>query len=335
MRPSEFLAGLWGTEPPGRVQLFRLRDRRCFYPQAVHACDYYADGQVDVYTCVALTDDRAVAGATRRTGRPTAQDARAIAGLWLDIDIDGGPAGKTGGAPTLDAATELAHSVTTPTVIVHSGHGIHAWYLFADGPWQFRTVDDQQAAATAARQWDQLHRRHAAEHGWGLDHTHDLARLLRLPGTLNGKSDPPAPVTVLHADRAMRKPRRDLLATAATAGPIDHPTSDPCIDVRVAAGAGLDQDRLALLLEDPDFHATFHHQRLRPNWSLSEYDLSLATQLAHMGGWTDQDIAAVITTHRLHHDPADRKHQRVDYLTRTIRMARTAAAAARKGRVAA
>lgn len=183
---QRFLETLWGQRPPGYVQIWRLADRRSWYFRNCAAAAAYCEGEVDVYTCVAL--------AGRAYGpykRAKANQTVALAGLWLDIDVNGGPDDKQGAAPDIDAAMELAHRHRDPTMIVNSGHGLHAWWLF-DEPWHFQNMDDQAAAATASAQWYHLHQ----PDGWKVDPAHDLARLLRVPGTYNGKGGGQVPVTV-------------------------------------------------------------------------------------------------------------------------------------------
>lgn len=332
MRPSTFLTGLWGREidPRLRIQIWSLADRRTFPIQAPDAADYYANGKTDVYTCVALCDKNFKGGA--KGSRPSAADSRAIAGLWLDIDVDGGPQNKTGCAPDQDAAWRLANAILTPTVAVWSGYGLHAWYLLPE-LWMFYRQEDQDAAALASAQFYEMHARRAfALGGWNLDtSTRDLARLMRLPGTINGKGGQSRAVEV-DDHRGPRHDRDDLLALCSTIGPIDLTTpgaavgdvSDITLSARGARRA-LTDDQLQALLADPDFRAVFEHAPgTSIGWedsSLSNYDMSIATTLARAGGWSNQQIADVIAAHRAHHGEHG-KARRIDYLRRTIARAR-------------
>lgn len=317
MKPSAFLTGLWGRsiDPRLRIQLWSLADRRTYAIQAPDAADYFAGGRTDVYTCVALCDKNF------KGRRPTAADARAIAGLWLDIDVDW-PGAKTPGVPTNTDAVRLAHHLVEPTVMVWTGHGLHAWYVF-DEPWLFYRVEDQQAAALASAQWFALHRAETASRAWGLDSAHDLARLMRMPGTINGKGDDSRAV-VVDDHRGPRYARADLLALCATAGPVELPSERvaPGAVGDIHAGGKVDLAPLdALIANDPAFSLVFFHADGRHGWSLSEYDMSIATTLARAGGWTNQQIADVLVAHRAHHGE-HAKGRRVDYLRRTIAKAR-------------
>lgn len=309
MKPSDFLRALWGDTPPGRVQLFRPADKKALYPLAYEAADHPA-GAVDLYTCVALTWPKRAA---TQAGRPLAAHAVALAGLWLDIDV---PA-----VPTKDMACTLAHTVLCPTIVVDSGRGIHAWWLL-EQPWRFESKDDQADAAALSAGWYALHGRRAIDRGWHLDQgTRDLARLMRMPGTRNGKTDPPLPVTVVGAGgpRYTLDELRDQAGDTAVE-PAQLSLTDPA--VTITAPGGITQATLDTLLEDPDFRAAWIHEAGRPHWSTSEWDLSIASQLANAGGWTDQQIADIVAAHRRTWDPADPKAERVDYLRRTVARAR-------------
>lgn len=320
MKPSAFLHELWGPKPGGLIHLWRLRDKRSFYLQAPGSGDYYAEAQPDVYLGVALAHRDH--GAHRRT---RADQALAIAGLWLDIDVNGGPEQKTGAAPDLAAAMALTSALLEPTIVVSSGYGLHAWWLFAT-PWIFTSKAEQHTAAVMSAQWYALHRAWARDRdpAWGIDHTHDLARLLRLPSTVNAKGGRRAPVEVVEHTRRRYTPDA-LRALAADAGPIDLAAPGEQLqlgDVTIAAGRHLPDGVLDALLEDPTFASTWTHAHRVGDGSMSSYDLSIANQLVAAGVTDDQLIANVICAHRLAHDPADRKHLRTKYLRDTIARAR-------------
>lgn len=313
MNPDAFLRALWTDTPPGRIQLWRLRDKRTIYPASLTAADAVAAGQTDIYTCVALTSE---GRAQNHVGRPAAGDALALAGMWLDIDIAG--EGKTGGVPDITAALGVARLHAEPTLLVSTGHGIHAWHLFPQ-PWVFTSKEDQYHGARMAAQWQALHRHSIAPQGWTLDATHDLARLMRLPGTFNGKAGERIPV----AGSAQVGPRHGRGALGVLCQHIDvDPASaaQPLERVTVAAGGRIDQGTLDLMLEDQDIYCTFTHLPERPGWTLSEYDLSLASQLA-AAGVADQIIADMLVAHRAHHGEHE-KAKRGGYLRLTIAKAK-------------
>lgn len=92
----------------------------------------------------------------------------------------------------------LAHidqaTFPVPSVVVDSGGGIHGYWLLKE-PWRLDTDDARAAAELVQRAW--------VQQVIGADAAvHDLVRILRIPGTLNFKYDPPRPVQFLACDLA-------------------------------------------------------------------------------------------------------------------------------------
>jgi putative DNA primase/helicase len=116
-------------------------------------------------------------------------DSLALPGLWADIDI-AGPGHKTGEQlpPDVDAARQIIaeSGLPTPTLWVHSGGGLYPWWLLD----QAVEIDDTSRAGIAelSQRWQNLIGRSAQALGWhygtGIG---DLARVLRIPGTVNRK----------------------------------------------------------------------------------------------------------------------------------------------------
>lgn len=133
--------------------------------------------------------------------RRLASDCVGISGMWLDIDLLGSPQRDGGvkqlGAPSRAAAIDLAHRLVRPTFVVLSGGGLQPWYLLKHPV----LMDSAQQRSEVARVVAGFERAHASLVDWQLDSTHDLARLLRVPGTSNWKTGEPRPVS-------MRRPRR-------------------------------------------------------------------------------------------------------------------------------
>jgi hypothetical protein len=319
VNPTEFLVALWGERPPGVICLWRLRDKSSHWLRNPAGASVIAAGEADMYTGVCL------AGQFQdHASRMRLNGAVALAGLWLDIDVDGGPDGKTGGVPHKHNALGLVGKLLEPTLIVDSGYGIHAWYLF-DEPWRFATVEERERAALASVQFYELHRRILRGYGWGLDHTHDLTRLLRLPGTVNAKGGLSRPVAMVLGDgpRVARERILDLCDTAGrfTTGYAAVPL--PGLGVHASAASAADHELLEAIREaDASLAATLDHVG-HPGWSQSEWDLSLAS-LLWAAGWSEQRVADAIVAHRRAWKGAgDPKALRVGYLERTIARAKT------------
>jgi hypothetical protein len=303
-----FLAELWGTKPPGSVLIWRLAERKSNWLRSFKSLE--VEGECDVYTGVGLASKSY--GAHRRCPR---HEVIAIPGLWADIDWNDPRILRSNTHPTIDAAFESAYVLAEPTLLVYSGFGFQAWWLFDGGPWRFRTYGEQRHAAKLAAQWQALLRSRC---GYPLDYTHDLARVMRLPATLNGKR-PHRPQPVEVVETGPRHERDDLIEIAGQAGEI-HPgysigtgTADPSVTLRAAVDFDV---RIAeeLMLRSSMFARTWRHERPELP-SLSEHDLALGS-IAALAGADDQQIADVITAHRAYYRSP--KGQRQDYLTRTI-----------------
>lgn len=100
--------------------------------------------------------------------------------LWADFDAKN-YLGKTGAA---SAFSEISHMRLTPHIIVDSGNGYHAYWL----------LDQDYSFAEAQRVMKGIEYVHKA------DHCSDQARILRVPGTLNFKTNPPHPVRIVRFD---------------------------------------------------------------------------------------------------------------------------------------
>lgn len=310
MNAREFLHALWGDLPSPSgpfIQTWDLATKRSgYYASPIGVA---VDGEPDVYTGVGLAGARL--GASRRA---KSSEVAAIAGLWLDIDV------KPGSCPEQHHALWLANVHVRPTLTIDSGNGIHAWWLFCE-PWLFRTISDRDAAVNLTARWQQLHRLTARAHGWALDSTHDLARLMRLPGTINTKGEP-RPVQVIDADG----PSRDrawyegIVARVVIDAPAPTATATGQIALDLAAPTDAFAGKLdALLANSPELTAVWTQARRFP--SASEADLSVCSLAAD--AMNDAELARLIHERRKQHgDPLD-KAQRTDYLRRTIQTART------------
>jgi hypothetical protein len=102
----------------------------------------------------------------------------------------------------LEVVRELG--LPEPTAIVHSGNGCYGQWLF-DQLEEFASEEDRDRVARLSKRFQGLIIRHARErHGWELDDTSDLARITRLPGTFNHKTDPAKLVQLLQFDGSRR-----------------------------------------------------------------------------------------------------------------------------------
>lgn len=126
--------------------------------------------------------------------RGGAEHCHQVPALWVDLDVAGPVHHQTGLPPDTDAALLVLDTFPLePTAIVHSGHGLQAWWL----------LDEPTPATDVANMLDQWRTTwDRCAHPWHVDNVFDLPRIMRLPGTTNHKADP-QPVTILanHPDR--------------------------------------------------------------------------------------------------------------------------------------
>lgn len=149
---------------------------------ATLVAEYATDS--DCYIGVALSN-----GPLPSNTRVTRDTAAGLLGFGADIDLFD-PVYKPDGVRDKETARTLLDALPLrPTMIVHSGHGLQAWWLFKE-PWTFDTGTERDEAAALSRAWNALVGATGQEHGATLDSVGDLARLFRVPGTINFKREP-------------------------------------------------------------------------------------------------------------------------------------------------
>jgi len=188
-----YLGTLYQGQPESTVIAvgdFR-RPHFCYSPEDALA---WVVGKRDVYARITLL------GGKPAKGRGTAADSVALPGVWAEVDVNGGPTSTGGvvtdGAADERAAVELCHAVLAPTMLVRSGYGVHAYWLFHE-PLDIREPEARERAGELVAGWHRRMKSAAAELGVALDSTQDLARVFRPAGTFNGKGGEPVPVTLL------------------------------------------------------------------------------------------------------------------------------------------
>lgn len=191
--------------------------------------------------------------------RGGATDSHALPGFWADVDF-GTEGHKPGPGLPLPADEDAARAIVTtsglpiPTLWIHSGGGYYPWWLL-DQP---LILDDTTGphAAAASRAWQQILKRSAdhlgLEYGAGVG---DLSRVLRVPGTVNRKTDTPRPCRIVKDNGVAYTLDELLAAIAANPAPAPEasgpPRPAPSRDV-----LGLDQhgDSAFTILDE---HVTF------------------------------------------------------------------------------
>src|SRR5688572_10977129 len=206
-----YLVGLYGENPHGLLWIGGHADgwkgRTFTTPDAAadYAVELDARGGQGVY-------HRSTTLARKPEKRGEAEDSATVHYFALDIDI-AGPGHKAPNLPaSFEQAVELINEAgfPAPTYWISSGGGYYPQWRFADPIDVREPARLREAQATFARMSAHFIAV-AKRRGWKLDNVRDLARVFRLPGTTNRKTD--APVTARAIDGSGE--RFDLAGLAA------------------------------------------------------------------------------------------------------------------------
>ncbi|WP_448187728.1 primase-helicase family protein [Azospirillum sp. sgz301742] len=197
--PEKWLSALFGNEAPGFTTICKPTPASTWETAFFAALNHEGAANrartlaqdANVYYGLGLQPQDL---GSKRRGK--ADDVVGIGALWMDFDIKG-PNHKEPNLPTSrqDVEALLEAVPLKPTAIISTGGGIHA-YWFLPNPWVFNSDEERVRAVRLSKAWQKGFIDRAAEKDWKLDNTADLARVLRLPGTLNHKSTPPVPVNL-------------------------------------------------------------------------------------------------------------------------------------------
>lgn len=119
--------------------------------------------------------------------RGTENDIIAITALYADIDVKSDAHAQTALPRSVDEALSFLNSLPLkPSIIVKSGNGLHAYWLL-NKPFKIQSSRDKEAISSIFKGWSKLLSSKGNERGWKLDNVSDLARVLRVPGSINHK----------------------------------------------------------------------------------------------------------------------------------------------------
>ena len=158
-----------------------------WYADLWQAADEASRLSGNVYFGVCLAPDDVCGGKTRAT----AQQVSYATCLWADIDYVS-PHHAKGNLPPSEADAmnclrEAFPPHLQPPVVINSGGGLQAFWPLAE-PLDITSDIDRAEFAVIVRGWQGLLRATMGRHGWTLDSTHDLARVMRLAGTENANA---------------------------------------------------------------------------------------------------------------------------------------------------
>ena len=258
--------------------------------------------------------------------RCPSEEIAGVVAAWADLDVLSDAHTKKSLPPTLEQALSVVPPTIPPSIVLSTGNGAHAWWLLRE-PYLFDGDKDRRWAASVVLRWQTLLRYNAANRGWAFDRLADLARVLRIPGTLNCK-DPahPKPVTLYQVTerRYNLSDLEEYLDELGIQDPEAHEQERRAWAERfkdkpivVNLKAELPEDLIKRLVDaDLRFRNTWFRQRHDlKDQSQSGYDLALA-DFGMDAGLSEQQIVDLIIQHRRMHRQKPRT--RVDYYERTL-----------------
>lgn|GEM_PF-1350404 len=222
MDTLEFLKTLYGDNAPGYLVVWTSEDKKSRWIPAKNLSKA-AQGvktlgsNSNIYFGVGLQDQEAAMATaknieqrkqsgkkvTAATVRGFKDTSVAVPGLWIDIDIQGPNHAQQNLPKNIDEGKDLIASFSlAPTLLVSTGGGLHAYWLFKE-LYVFDGIEDRFFAQALVQRFQYTLQQSAKKRGWEVDSTFDLARVLRLPGSYNCKGTP-VPVEVIQYNEAAR-----------------------------------------------------------------------------------------------------------------------------------
>jgi len=198
---SNLLEAFGFDDAPGNIVIFSKKkgggSKIQAFAGALSATEYALAkaNEYDVYFGMCPQSDLAVGS------RGTTENAQALLAVWADVDVAGGEH-KNANLPTKEQAADAIKALPLkPSAVVWSGGGYHV-YWFLDKPLVIDGEESRERAKALSAGWQEFVRTRMSP--FDLDSTADLARVLRVPNTMNHKSDPPKPVEVVSLDAKRR-----------------------------------------------------------------------------------------------------------------------------------
>jgi hypothetical protein len=202
-------------------------------------------------------------------GRGGDNDSHALPGLAADLDI-AGPGHKTDKPlpPNPGAAKAIIDEsgLPDPSVWVHSGGGLYAWWLL-DRP-HVIGADLERVKRLCARWQDPIE--HAAiQLGYSHGRLGDLARILRVPGTVNRKPGMPEPRPCRVLEDTGRRYTLENLRGALVDALNALPAPEPMPVVRLSIRAGRTADNGISPGDDFELHVDWLEILGPHGWTLA------------------------------------------------------------------
>lgn len=215
---DQFFAALYRDVAPDLLVSVSYRQNGAFRHEFYRAGDFARNAPgVAMRARAAKTADayfrQTLIAARPAKGRGDESLAVMAPAVWIDLDASAPYRRREGLAPIDWILDTLLPSLTpAPSIVVNSGGGIHAYWLL-DTPARLASDSDRAAFKTAVHRFQSAISARLLAAGYlAADPTQDLARILRVPESLNVAAE--EVVTILSLDPERRYTIADLLAEA-------------------------------------------------------------------------------------------------------------------------
>ncbi|MGG4498444.1 hypothetical protein [Brevibacillus reuszeri] len=184
---ARFLSLLYGNTVIGWLNIWEKQSKSSlWYPaskihEAIPEFMSLALKKQDVYYGIGLRKEK-----KSGTDRGKSSDVCFLPGVWMDIDCSEGTHKKGDLPSSVEAQCFINSLPLKPSIIVNSGGGYHVYWLFTQGI-EITNSEEPIGIPELVRDFQNVLRYLGSQHGWSFDNTSDLARVLRVPGTLNYK----------------------------------------------------------------------------------------------------------------------------------------------------
>ncbi len=212
-------------DAPGLIAICSTRDWTGIQSDDLNALVAWAmredaAGAAGIYTRVTTVATRFPAGS-----RGGARDGHAIVGMWSDIDFGNDLHAAGDLPPTSDDARRITEAAGLPphTREEHSGAGLYRWWMLAEPVVIGQDISFEDAARLSGT-WQTVISAGATQIGYGYGTgVKDLARVLRLPGTVNRKQGRVPTIATITDDSGPRYQLSELLEITAQLTPAAPP----------------------------------------------------------------------------------------------------------------
>jgi hypothetical protein len=247
-----------------------------------------------------------------------------IPGVWADIDVVAGAHDSKKRYPeTMEQVYNLLKLLPLyPTMVVETGGGVHAYWLF-DKMFKCEEENMHFEAQNMVFRWQSLIRKIFHEYGgYTIDSTADLARILRVPGTLNHKYQPAREVSITKYDAPLIRYQASKINSILDYHHISESKKKKPNGTGTLAKLNLPNSmeemtterRDAIFEADPRIRnawsmpaKTLRADGTQPDNSMSAWDMTIANYAVKLG-LTDEEIFLLLLRFRTDHGE-DVKHR--------------------------